>query len=137
MFRLSQSNPKRLRHLAVAALIFAAVTLASGPLDGAGSAYVPVGSFTSGTVFDGLSTPLAGIHVDIEQGGFGTCTDGNGFWSIEGLTPGTYDMVAGRPFCDPHPYAEQVIAGVVAGTSGNDFFLVSPNRLYLPLILKN
>ena len=34
MFRLSQSNPKRLRHLAVAALIFAAVTLAPGPSSG-------------------------------------------------------------------------------------------------------
>jgi hypothetical protein len=29
-----------------------------------------------------------------------------------GLPYGTYDIVAGRDFCEPHPYIEQVITGV-------------------------
>ena len=70
------------------------------------------GGSISGIVTDVNGKPLANIGVDIMNGGYGACTDENGYYSIMGLPYGTYDIVAGRDFCEPHPYIEQVITGV-------------------------
>jgi peptide/nickel transport system substrate-binding protein len=55
------------------------------------------GGRITGTVYaaDGL-TPLPNVNVDTEQGGFGTCTDENGRYTIEGLHYDSYIIVAGR-----------------------------------------
>lgn len=62
----------------------------------------------SGTVTDGINgEPIAGIAVDIEEGGYGACTDDSGYYTLEGLPLGAYNVVAGRDFCELHPYIEQ------------------------------
>jgi len=86
------------------------------------------GGSISGLVTDGDGNPLAFIGVDIMDGGYGTCTDENGYYSIMGLPFGTYRVVAGRDFCEPHPYAEQVMPGITIdadnpNVSGYDFAL--------------
>jgi len=87
------------------------------------------GGSISGVVTDG-ENPLANIGVDIFDGGYGTCTDENGNYTIAGLPLGTYDIVAGRDFCGPHPYTEQVMPGVSIDAdnpdmSGIDFELTA------------
>ncbi|MBE2197986.1 MAG: DUF11 domain-containing protein [Anaerolinea sp.] len=56
---------------------------------------LPGGAIT-GTVYaeDGV-TPLANVHVDVEHGGFGTCTDEYGRYHINGLPYGDYKVHAG------------------------------------------
>ena len=71
-----------------------------------------MGGSISGLVTDGDGNPLAYIGVDVKDGGYGTCTDENGNYTIAGLPFGTYDIVAGRDFCEPHPYAGQVMPGI-------------------------
>jgi peptide/nickel transport system substrate-binding protein len=54
------------------------------------------GGTISGTVYaDDSVTPLANVHVDVDQGGFGTCTDENGRYVIDGLPYGDYKVYAG------------------------------------------
>jgi Carboxypeptidase regulatory-like domain len=81
------------------------------------------GGSISGTVFDTEGNPLGGIGVDIESGGFGACTDENGYYNLEGLPLGTYDVVAGRDFCGPHPFAEQTQYDVETGSAEVNFYL--------------
>jgi hypothetical protein len=64
------------------------------------------GGSISGTVFDIEGNPLGGIAVDIEDGGYGACTDEDGYYQLTGLPFGTYNVVAGLDFCNPHPYTE-------------------------------
>jgi hypothetical protein len=80
-----------------------------------------LGGSISGTVFDesGIN-PLPNIAVDIEQGGFGTCTDENGNYTMSGMPLGTYTVVAGRDFCETHNYVEQAIPGIVLTTEEPD-----------------
>ncbi len=67
----------------------------------------------SGTVYDESgTTPLPNIAVDIEQGGYGTCTDENGNYKMLGMQLGTYTVVAGRDFCGPHGYIEESVENV-------------------------
>jgi len=66
----------------------------------------------SGTVYDKDGTPLSNIAVDIEEGGYGTCTDENGIYKMFGMTLGTYTVVAGRDFCGPHDYIEESIEDI-------------------------
>ncbi|MDX1408792.1 MAG: hypothetical protein R3330_11680, partial [Saprospiraceae bacterium] len=66
---------------------------------------------------------LGGIAVDIEEGNFGTCTDENGYYELVGLPLGTYNVAAGREFCDSHPFSEQIQPGVQTGSTNVDFFL--------------
>ena len=87
-----------------------------------------MGGSISGLVTDGDGNPLANIGVDIMDGGYGNCTDENGYYSIMGLPFGTYDIVAGRDFCGPHPYVEDVkygitINGVTPDVDGYNFEL--------------
>ena len=70
-------------------------------ISGAGEAAIaftmqPGGQIT-GTVYasDGV-TRLENVNVDVEQGGYGTCTDANGEFVMEGLPYGDYKVVAGR-----------------------------------------
>jgi len=96
--------------------------------------YLSEGLYISGTVFDDQQNPLGGIAVDTENGGFGTCTDENGFYILGALSAGDYNVVAGRDFCDEHPYAEQMQEGVAAGSENIDFQLemyVEPSSQYL------
>lgn len=72
-----------------------------------------LGGSIAGTVRDGDGNPLAGIAVDIEEGGYGQCTAEDGTFLISGVPFGTYTVVAGREFCDPHPYMEARVEGVV------------------------
>ncbi|MFN2303803.1 MAG: carboxypeptidase regulatory-like domain-containing protein, partial [Anaerolineales bacterium] len=44
-----------------------------------------LGGSISGTVFDEFGTPLNNIAVDIEEGGFGTCTDEEGNYMMSGM----------------------------------------------------
>ena len=84
----------------------------------------------SGTVFDESDAPLSHIAVDIEEGGFGACTDEEGNYTLSGLPLGTYTVVAGRDFCGPHDYIEETYSEVVSLTSdlpdfgGIDFYLL-------------
>ena len=78
------------------------------------------GGSISGVVTDSDDNPLANIGVDIMDGGYGVCTDENGYYSIMGLPFGTYDIVAGQDFCEPHPYSEQVITGVTIDADNPD-----------------
>jgi len=77
------------------------------------------GGSISGVVTDG-ENPLANIAVDIMDGGYGVCTDENGNYTIAGLPFGTYDIVAGRNFCEPHSYAEQVMPGITLDEENSD-----------------
>jgi len=56
---------------------------------------LPGGAF-SGTVYaeDGM-TPLANINVDVAAGSYGTCTDENGRYYINGVPFGDYKIIAG------------------------------------------
>jgi len=78
------------------------------------------GGSISGVVTDIDGVPLANIGVDIMDGGYGACTDENGHYVIMGLPFGTYDLVAGRDFCGPHPYIEQVTPGVTIDADNPD-----------------
>ncbi len=55
------------------------------------------GGVISGTVYadDGI-TPLENINVDLEQGWYGTCTDANGRYAIQGIPYGNHKVVASR-----------------------------------------
>jgi hypothetical protein len=76
-----------------------------------GITFVTVGSI-AGTVRDESGQPIANIAVDIDQGGFGTCTNEDGYYVMQGLPLDTYNVVAGRDFCADHPYLEQTVFGV-------------------------
>jgi hypothetical protein len=97
------------------------------------------GGSISGTVFDLEGNPLGGIAVDTEFGGYGTCTDENGYYELVGLPFGTYQVAAGRDFCSPHPYAEQLSDSVTIDSDtpdvgGVDFALeiyVEPSPQFL------
>lgn len=52
--------------------------------------------------------PLANIAVDIETGGYGTCTNELGEYTLSGIPFGNYRVAAGRDFCGTHNYTEQV-----------------------------
>jgi len=87
-----------------------------------------LGGSISGTVFDESGEPLSNIAVDIDVGGFGTCTDEDGNYTMQGMPLGTYNVVAGRDFCDPHDYKEETIEGVeltllLPDVTGVDFYL--------------
>jgi hypothetical protein len=82
----------------------------------------------SGTVFDSEGNTLANIAVDIEEGGYGTCTDEDGIYTMLGLPLGTYAAVAGRQFCDPHSFLEETVFGItltstIPDVGGVDFTL--------------
>jgi hypothetical protein len=78
----------------------------------------------SGMVFDLEGNPLGGIAVDTESGGYGTCTDENGFYSLDGLPLGSnFNVVAGRDFCNQHPFEEQTRSDVEVSATEVDFFL--------------
>lgn len=67
----------------------------------------------AGRVTDADGVPLAGIAVvPVQLGWYGTCTDEDGYYTIWGVPLGTYDIVAGRDFCDAHPYVGQTVEGV-------------------------
>jgi len=87
-----------------------------------------LGGSISGTVYDEYDEPLSNIAVDIDVGGYGTCTDEEGNYSMQGMPIGIYDVVAGRDFCDPHDYKEETIEGVeltslLPDVTGVDFYL--------------
>jgi hypothetical protein len=79
----------------------------------AGITFVTRGSI-SGLVHDESGNPLAGIAVDIEGGGFGTCTDEYGRYRLQGLPLGTYNVVAGRDFCGSHPYGSESVTAILS-----------------------
>ncbi|MCA9935494.1 MAG: carboxypeptidase regulatory-like domain-containing protein, partial [Anaerolineales bacterium] len=78
-------------------------------ISGAGTISVAVvlqpGGRITGTVYadDGV-TPLPNINVDLEPGGYGTCTDANGRYLIEGLPYGEHIIRAAGDwnFCQGH-----------------------------------
>ena len=79
----------------------------------------------SGAVYDEDGNPLPNIAVDTEFGGYGTCTDENGQYTLQNVPLGAhFNIVAGRDFCGEHPYAEQMIYDIVAGSIDVNFFLV-------------
>ena len=88
------------------------------------------GGSIAGTVIDtNTKLGIANIGVDIEEGGYGTCTDEDGNYTLAGLPFGTYNIVGGRDFCEPHSYVEQSIVDVeinlmTPDISGYDFELV-------------
>ncbi|RLC96764.1 MAG: hypothetical protein DRI46_13575, partial [Chloroflexi bacterium] len=86
-------------------------------------------SFISGHVFDGNGSPLEGIGVDTAEGGYGTCTDEFGSYTLSNLPEGTYDIAAGRDFCGEHPFEEQVLTDVSTGSTGVDFNLVEGRQI--------
>jgi hypothetical protein len=80
--------------------------------------WLELGGSISGTVYeaDGF-TPAVHVPVDIEQGGYVSCTDENGWYELRTLELGTYNVVAGRGVCEylgygPHPYAQDTLFGV-------------------------
>jgi hypothetical protein len=78
----------------------------------------------SGVVADIGGNPLGGIGVDTEEGGYGTCTDENGFYSLEGLPLGSQvNVVAGRDFCGEHPFEEQIQFNIPVGSTDVNFTL--------------
>ncbi len=73
------------------------VTISGGnTLTGINFALQPGGKIT-GTVYsvDGV-TPLQNVNVDLDQGWWGTCTDANGHYEIDGVPYGDQIIVAGR-----------------------------------------
>jgi hypothetical protein len=82
----------------------------------------------SGYVFAANGDPLGGIGVDIEKGGYGTCTDGNGFYQLANIPDGIYNIVAGREICGPHPFEEQVQPAIPTGSTNVDFYLNEMNQ---------
>jgi hypothetical protein len=97
---------------------------------GDGITFVTLGSI-SGTVCDVRGDPLADVAVDIEEGGFGTCTDGGGTYTMWGLPLGTFNVIAGLQFCTEHPYIEQTEFGITLSedaphVEGIDFTLPDP-----------
>ena len=85
------------------------------------------GGAISGTVFDAdTGDALGGIAVDTESGGYGTCTAEDGTYVLQGLPVGQHNVVAGRDFCGPHPYGEQLLEAVEVGSLGIDFYLSVP-----------
>jgi hypothetical protein len=94
------------------------VTLVTGEQRGGiNFSLTPAGTI-SGRVFDSTGTnPLPNIGVDVVEGGFGACTDENGYYLIGSLPFGTYDIVAGRDFCGETRYAESVVEGVTISTA--------------------
>jgi protocatechuate 3,4-dioxygenase beta subunit len=93
-------------HLATAVLVTAGETTLEVDFD-----LSQAGSI-SGAVFDDSGDPLSHMAVDIEEGGFGVCTDEEGNYTLSGLPLGTYNVVAGRDFCDPDDYIEERIEGI-------------------------
>ncbi|MBI2333676.1 MAG: carboxypeptidase regulatory-like domain-containing protein, partial [Chloroflexi bacterium] len=77
----------------------------------------------SGYVFDTEGNPLGGIGVDVEFGGYGTCTDGNGYYTMQEIPFGSYNVVAGRQFCGEHPFMEQMQTNVQVGATNVNFIL--------------
>lgn len=77
----------------------------------------------SGLVYDTQGNPLGGIGVDVEEGGYGACTDETGYYEMREVPFGTYTVVAGRQFCGEHPFAEEALAGVTVGSTGVNFAL--------------
>lgn len=97
------------------------------------------GGSISGFVFDADGIPQANIAVDTELGGYGTCTDENGYYILQGVPFGTYNIVAGRDFCGAHPFLEGTVADVTLDSlhpdvGGVDFYLTlaEPMTIYLP-----
>jgi len=79
------------------------------------------GGSISGTVYDAQTNlPIPFTAVDIVDGGYGTCTDESGNYTLVGLPLGTYDIVAGRDFCEPHPYVEAIITSVLIDENAPD-----------------
>lgn len=79
-----------------------------------------LGGSISGTVTDEDGNPLDGIAVDIEEGGYGQCTAEDGSYTLAGLPLGTYTVAAGRDFCEPHPYVEAKVEGIVLSEGAPD-----------------
>jgi hypothetical protein len=79
-----------------------------------------LGGNISGFVYGENNTPLGGIAVDTEFGGYGTCTDENGFYTLSGLPFGTYNVVAGRLFCSEHAYGEQITNNITTDPGSPD-----------------
>jgi hypothetical protein len=77
----------------------------------------------SGHVFDAQGNPLGGIGVDTEFGGYGTCTDEDGFYMLRDMPLGTYNITAGRQFCGEHPFMEQMQMDVQVDTENVNFIL--------------
>lgn len=89
------------------------------------------GGSISGNVFDLDDNPLGGMAVDTEAGGYGTCTDENGFYSLEGLPLGVpVNVVAGRDFCGEHPFEEQTQFDISVGSTSVDFYLGEVSNYY-------
>jgi len=82
--------------------------------------FMDPGGSISGVVTDSDGNPLANMGVDITDWGHGTCTDENGYYTIAGLSFGTYDVIAGPDFCGPHQYVEAVIYGVEINETTSD-----------------
>ncbi len=77
----------------------------------------------SGYVYDTLGNPLGGIGVDTEFGGYGTCTDENGFYILRDVPFGSYNIAAGRQFCGEHPFMEQLQNNIQVGATNVNFHL--------------
>ncbi|MBI3738799.1 MAG: carboxypeptidase regulatory-like domain-containing protein [Chloroflexi bacterium] len=108
-------------------LAFQVTTLAGANTPHIDFSLAPAGTI-SGRVYDWQGNPLANIAVDTEYGGSGTCTDENGQYTLFGVPYGTHRVSAGRDFCGPHPYAEQLSGEVVIDADsphvgGLDFYL--------------
>jgi len=67
----------------------------------------------------------------IEEGCFGTCTDENGNYTLEGLPCETYNIAAGRDFCKQHPYAEQTAFGITIDSMTPGELRFSPTTIGL------
>ncbi|MBI9043613.1 MAG: carboxypeptidase regulatory-like domain-containing protein [Anaerolineaceae bacterium] len=73
---------------------------------------IPVGSI-SGRITD-LDTGLgiANVHVDIDEGGYGICTDAEGNYMMTSVPFGIYSVVAGRPHCENVAYEENWVEDI-------------------------
>ncbi|MBP6803845.1 MAG: carboxypeptidase regulatory-like domain-containing protein [Chloroflexi bacterium] len=95
---------------------------------------LPGGAF-SGTVYadDGI-TPLANINVDVDAGGYGTCTDANGRYYMNGVPFGSYKIIAGGGWnwClnQTSDYIREYFPETIDPNAANTFTLDSAHLLY-------
>jgi hypothetical protein len=88
------------------------VSLAAGAQAlGINFSLTPAGTI-SGNIYDPDGNPLVNIAVDTEAGGYGTCTDAEGHYTLLGVPYGTYRIVAGRQFCEAHNFEEGISSPV-------------------------